>query len=63
MILMALVPSVWFRVMDPLVEEYRKTGHGAIKSEVTEKAIQKSKEFAIVMGAIAFATWGLDMLI
>jgi alkane 1-monooxygenase len=63
MILMAFVPSVWFRIMDPLVDEYKKTGHGAIKSEVTEKAIQKSKEFAVVMGAMALATWGFDMLI
>ena len=49
--------------MNPLVEEYKKTGHGAIKTEVTEKAIQKSKEFAIVMAAFAIGTWGLDMFI
>lgn len=63
MILMSVFPSVWFEVMNPLVEEYKKTGHGAIKTEVTEKAIQKSKEFAIVMAAFAIGTWGLDMFI
>ena len=33
-IIMAMFPSVWFKVMDPLVDEYNKLKTGKIDSEV-----------------------------
>ena len=63
MISMSLIPSVWFRIMDPLVEEYKRVGSGDIKSEVAEKAIEESKKFAIETGLAAMALWGLNLLL
>lgn len=63
MILLALVPPAWFRIMDPLVDEYNKTGHGAIKSEVTEKSIKESREFAVAMGLFATGLWFVDFIL
>jgi hypothetical protein len=40
MIIMSFFPSVWFGIMDPLVEEYKKSGVGIIRNEVTSKAVQ-----------------------
>ena len=63
MVSMALIPAVWFRVMDPLVEEYRRVGSGAIKSGVAETAIHESKEFAIIVGLSSMALWGIAVLL
>jgi len=38
MILISFFPSAWRRIMDPLVDEYRKTQLGRIKSEIIEKS-------------------------
>jgi alkane 1-monooxygenase len=57
MIIMVFIPSVWFRIMDPLVEEYRKTGFGSIRNEVTLKAIADTKRFGI---QLAFAVIAME---
>ena len=57
MVSMALFPSVWLRVMDPLVEEYKRVGDGSVKTEVTEKAIHESRLFAIRIGLYAIGLW------
>ena len=44
---MALFPSVWFAVMDPLVDEYSKLKTGMIDSEVRAKANKLIRMFII----------------
>jgi hypothetical protein len=44
---MAMFPSVWFSVMDPLVDEYNKLKTGMIDSEVRAKANQLIRMFII----------------
>ena len=61
MVSMALFPSIWFKIMDPLVEEYKRVGTGEIKNEVAEKAIQRSKEFAIETGLVSLLLWGVNL--
>jgi hypothetical protein len=46
-IIMALFPSVWFAVMDPLVDEYNKLKTGMIDSEVRAKANRLIRMFII----------------
>jgi hypothetical protein len=46
-IIMGLFPSVWFSVMDPLVDEYNKLKTGNIDSEVRAKANKLIREFII----------------
>lgn len=46
-IIMALFPSVWFKVMDPLVDEYNKLKTGKIDSEVRAKANKLIRIFII----------------
>jgi alkane 1-monooxygenase len=46
-IIMALFPSVWFAVMDPLVDEYSKLKTGMIDSEVRAKANKLIRMFII----------------
>ena len=38
MIFMSFFPSVWFSVMNPLVEAYQKIGVGNVENEVTMRA-------------------------
>jgi hypothetical protein len=46
---MALRPSVWFAVMDPLVNEYNKLKTGMIDSEVRAKENKLIRIFIIEM--------------
>jgi alkane 1-monooxygenase len=63
MLSMALVPKVWFRVMDPLVDVYKSTGNGVVKNETSEKAIEEANEFAVWTGLVATTLWGLSFLL
>ena len=44
---MSMFPSVWFPVMDPLVDEYNKLKTGMIDSEVRAKANKLIRMFII----------------
>ena len=50
MIFMTFFPSVWFSVMNPLVEAYQKIGVGNVESEVTMRAKRETRKFAIKLG-------------
>ena len=63
MVAMALVPPVWLKVMNPLVDEYKRVGTGEIKSEVAEKAIKESKEFEVIVALTAIGLWALNFLL
>jgi hypothetical protein len=39
MLFLCFFPSEWFKIMNPLVDEYKKLGTGTARSEVTEKAM------------------------
>jgi hypothetical protein len=44
---MSFFPSVWFTVMDPLVDEYAKNKTGNIDSEVRAKANKLIRYFIV----------------
>lgn len=51
---MALFPSVWFSVMDPLVDEYNKLKTGNICSEVRAKSNKLIRYFIVEISLAAF---------
>jgi hypothetical protein len=63
MVSMALFPNVWFRIMDPLVNEYKRAGDGSVKTEITERAIYESRIFAIKIALAATSLWIVEYLI
>jgi hypothetical protein len=46
-IILALFPSAWFKIMDPLVDEYNKLKFGNINSEVRANANKLIRMFII----------------
>ena len=63
MVSMALFPAEWFKVMDPLVEEYKRVKDGSIKTEVTEKAMYESKIFGIRVALYAIGLWVCNLIV
>ena len=59
MVMVALFPSVWFEVMDPLVEEYKKYEIGTIKTEITEKSHAVARRFTIKLAIFIACMWSL----
>jgi hypothetical protein len=47
---MCLFPSIWYKIMDPLVDEYNKTKCGNICGDVMKKAVKETRKFIIVLG-------------
>lgn len=54
-IIMSFFPSVWFTVMDPLVDEYNKVKTGKINSEVRAKARKLTRQFIIKTSLVALS--------
>jgi hypothetical protein len=52
MIILAFFPKIWFEIMDPLVNEYKKVGLGTVKTELTLKAAELTRQFSIKLGTI-----------
>ena len=50
---MSFFPKTWFSVMDPLVDEYKKTKKGDINGKVMKNAVYLTKIFIIKMALIA----------
>ncbi len=63
MVMMSFFPDIWFSVMDPLVEEYKKIGIGNIHNEVTMKSMELTKEFMIKLGTVLTSIWVVNMLL
>lgn len=63
MVSMALFPQIWFKVMDPLVDEYRRVGDGSIKTGITEIAIFESRLFQRRIGLAALGLWVLELVL
>lgn len=57
MIIMSFFPSVWFSVMNPLVDEYKKINIGRVTNEVTLKSAELTRQFAIKLGAFVITIW------
>lgn len=59
MIMVSMFPSVWYEVMDPLVEEYKKYEIGTIKTEITEKSHAVARQFTIKLAIFIACMWSL----
>lgn len=63
---MALFPSVWFSVMDPLVDEYNQLKTGKIDSEVRAKTNRLIRIFIIEISlasiVLCFGNYGIIYL-
>jgi hypothetical protein len=58
-----MFPSVWFSVMDPLVDEYNKLKTGMINSEVRAKANRLIRLFIIEISLASLVVCALNYLI
>jgi hypothetical protein len=62
MIFLSFFPSEWRKVMDPLVDEYKRLRVGTIRNEVTLKAIVDTKKFAFKLGSGVTILWLISYL-
>jgi hypothetical protein len=62
MIATSFFPKVWFEIMDPLVEEYKKYAVGTIKTELTEKSLSLTRRFTIKLAIFIVFMWSLSLL-
>jgi hypothetical protein len=62
MILISFFPQTWRNVMDPLVDEYRKTQVGRIKNEVIEKADELTRNFVDKLAIGVTCCWSVTLL-
>jgi hypothetical protein len=62
MIVIAFFPKVWYEIMDPLVEEYKKYAVGTIKTELTEKSLSLTRRFTIKLAIFIVLMWSITML-
>jgi hypothetical protein len=62
MIVVSFFPSVWRSIMDPLVDEYRKTQIGRIKSEIVEKSNQLTRIFVNNLAIGVTCCWSFTIL-
>lgn len=46
-IFLSFFPSLWFKIMDPMVEAYNKVKSGSIDPSVKEKAITETRKFML----------------
>lgn len=51
-IFMSFFPSTWFRIMDPLVNEYNRTKTGNINGAVMQTAIKETRKFIIKLSFV-----------
>lgn len=51
-IFMSFFPSMWFRIMDPLVNEYNRTKTCNINGAVMQTAIKETRKFIIKLSFI-----------
>ena len=49
MIFMSFFPQVWFKGMDPVVDQYNKLKNGKIESAVMIEAMKETRKFIIEM--------------
>lgn len=61
MVAISFFPKVWFEIMDPLVEEYKKYAVGTIKTELTERSLSLTRRFTIKMALFIAFMWSLTM--
>lgn len=60
--MMALQPEIWFKIMDPLVDEYNKIKTGNINGEVMQKLAAESRKFIIRMTLNTFILLAVSMM-
>lgn len=61
-IFLSFFPSVWFAVMDPLVDEYNRTKVGNVDGEIMKKAVFLTKKFIIKMGIYTTCLFGVSLI-
>ena len=57
MLMMTFFPQKFFKVMDPIVEEYRKPLEVPINQDVIEKAKGLTKQFWLEQVSVVFLFW------
>lgn len=51
-IFMSFFPSTWFKIMNPLVDEYNMTKTGNINGEVMKRAVKETRKFIIKLAMV-----------